>query len=75
MDRYFSSAEEPRLVMTMGHWAPTMKPAILALQVTVSILPMMLPAWMLGATSTSQSPAQGLSKPLNAAISRLTAQS
>ena len=44
MDRYFSSAEEPRLVMTMGHWAPTMKPAILALQVTVSILPMMLPA-------------------------------
>ena len=36
MDRYFSCAEEPRLVMTMGHWAPTTKPAILALQVTVS---------------------------------------
>ena len=49
-----------RLVMTMGHLAPTMNPAILAPQVTVSILPMILPAWMLGASSTSQSPAQGL---------------
>ena len=75
MELYFSSAVEPRLVMAMGHLAPTMNPAILAPQVTASILPMMLPAWMLGATRMSQSPAQGLSKPLKSAISLDTAQS
>ena len=43
MDRYFSSGDEPLEVNTTGHFAPTTKPAILALQVQMSIFPMIFP--------------------------------